>query len=178
MRKNLRRYLLFSLALSLVVSTGTGTKVSVSAKESDNNIITTSKKVSAPSTSMAQTPYMGWSSYSQMVYDGPGSKWITAEKIKEQSDAMHEKLQSHGYEYINIDAGWNEGLDDYGRPVPSKILYPMGFQDVINYVHKNGQKIGVYMIPGLSIDAYNRIIRFMVQSTICKISLIRMRIIN
>lgn len=106
--------------------------------------------------SMAQTPYMGWSSYSQMVYDGPGSKWITAEKIKQQSDAMHAKLQSHGYEYINIDAGWSDSLDGYGRPVSSKTLYPMGFQDVIDYVHKNRQKIGIYMIPGLSIDAYNK----------------------
>ncbi|AZN39276.1 X2-like carbohydrate binding domain-containing protein [Paenibacillus albus] len=104
---------------------------------------------------LAQKPYMGWSSYSLQVYDGPGGNWTSAAKLKQQSDAMHEKLQSHGYEYINIDAGWNGGMDDYGRPIPSTTLYPDGFQDVIDYVHHNGQKIGIYMIPGLSREAYN-----------------------
>ncbi|RKP54507.1 glycoside hydrolase family 27 protein [Cohnella endophytica] len=83
------------------------------------------------------------------------SSWITAAQLKAQSDAMHATLQSHGYEYINVDAGWNGGIDGYGRPVPSSTLYPNGLQDVINYVHANGQKIGLYMIPGLSPQAYN-----------------------
>lgn len=105
--------------------------------------------------SMAQKPYMGWSSYSMQVYDGAGN-WTSAESVKKQSDAMHEKLQAHGYEYINIDAGWNGDMDEYGRPIPSEVLYPNGFQEVIDYVHNNGQKIGIYLIPGVSIDAYNR----------------------
>ncbi|MBB3111727.1 hypothetical protein FHS18_003795 [Paenibacillus phyllosphaerae] len=102
---------------------------------------------------LAQKPYMGWSTFSLQVYDGP-SGWTSAAKIKEQSDAMHEKLQAHGYEYINIDAGWNGSMDEYGRPIPSTTLYPNGFQEVIDYVHNNGQKIGIYMIPGLSPQAY------------------------
>lgn len=104
---------------------------------------------------LAQKPYMGWSSFSMQVYE-PSGNWISADSIKKQSDAMHEKLQSHGYEYINIDAGWNGSMDEYGRPVPSTERYPDGFQDVIDYVHNNGQKIGIYLIPGLSIDAYNQ----------------------
>ncbi|RED63195.1 X2-like carbohydrate binding domain-containing protein [Cohnella lupini] len=107
---------------------------------------------------LGQKPYMGWSSYSLQVYDslngGSGSTRITADQIKAQSDAMHEKLQAHGYEYINIDAGWNGGMDGYGRPIPSTTLYPNGFQEVIDYVHNNGQKIGIYGIPGLSPQAY------------------------
>ncbi|WP_274653531.1 X2-like carbohydrate binding domain-containing protein [Paenibacillus humicola] len=102
---------------------------------------------------LAQKPYMGWSSYSMQVYDGQGN-WTSEEKIKAMSDAMHKKLQSHGYNYINVDAGWNGSMDEYGRPVPSTTLYPHGFQNLINYVHHNGQKIGIYMIPGLSKDAY------------------------
>ncbi|MGC5771273.1 S-layer homology domain-containing protein [Paenibacillus pabuli] len=105
--------------------------------------------------SLAQKPYMGWSSYSMQVYDGAGN-WTSAESIKKQSDAMREKLQAHGYEYINIDAGWNGDEDEYGRPIPSTVLYPNGFQEVIDYVHNNGQKIGIYLIPGLSITAYNK----------------------
>ncbi|WP_229522413.1 X2-like carbohydrate binding domain-containing protein [Paenibacillus monticola] len=103
---------------------------------------------------LAQKPYMGWSSYSMQVYDGPQGNWISEQKIKAMSDAMHEKLQSHGYEYINIDAGWNGSMDEYARPIPSTTLYPSGFQSLIDYVHHNGQKIGIYLIPGMSKDAY------------------------
>lgn len=100
-------------------------------------------------------PYMGWSSYSLQVYDGPGN-WVSEDKIKQQSDAMHEKLQSHGFQYINIDAGWNGGTDEYGRPIPSTKQYPSGFKNLVDYVHNNGQKIGIYCIPGVSMDAINK----------------------
>lgn len=116
---------------------------------------TTGNVAQAADKSLAQKPYMGWSSYSMQVYDGAGN-WTSAESIKKQSDAMREKLQAHGYEYINIDAGWNGDEDEYGRPIPSSVLYPNGFQEVIDYVHNNGQKIGIYLIPGLSITAYNK----------------------
>ncbi|CAI6023009.1 X2-like carbohydrate binding domain-containing protein [Cohnella sp. JJ-181] len=112
------------------------------------------QRAAAADKELAQKPYMGWSSYSMQVYDGPSGGWTSAAKIKQMSDAMHEKLQSHGYNYINIDAGWNGGMDGYARPIPSETLYPDGFQDVIDYVHANGQKIGIYLIPGLSPAAY------------------------
>ena len=44
-------------------------------------------------------------------------RMITAAQIKAQSDAMHANLQSHGYTYINVDAGWNNGLDGYARRI-------------------------------------------------------------
>ncbi|GAT74446.1 hypothetical protein MHM582_2951 [Microbacterium sp. HM58-2] len=94
-------------------------------------------------------PYMGWSSYSMQVYSGDG-KWITADQIIAQSDAMHSTLQDYGYEYINIDAGWNDGVDGNGRPVPSETLFPDGLQAVIDHIHANGQKVGLYFIPGIS----------------------------
>lgn len=103
---------------------------------------------------MAKKPYMGWSSYSMQVYSGNG-QWITEAQIKAQSDAMHQKLQEYGYNYINIDAGWSGGLDGYGRPYPNAALFPSGFQKLIDYIHNNGQKVGIYMIPGLAQQAYN-----------------------
>jgi alpha-galactosidase len=102
----------------------------------------------------AVRPYMGWSSYSMQVYSGNG-KWITGDQLIRQSDAMHSKLQKYGYDYINVDSGWNDGVDANGRPTPSKTLYPQGFQKVIDHVHANGQKFGVYMIPGISPAVYN-----------------------
>lgn len=100
---------------------------------------------------LSSQPYMGWSSYSMQVYSGNG-KWITADQITAQSDAMHDKLQDFGYEYINVDAGWNDGVDDYGRPLPSATLYPDGLDAVIDHVHANGQKFGLYLIPGVSLQ--------------------------
>lgn len=105
---------------------------------------------------LAQKPYMGWSSYSMQVFDGPSGNWISEDKIKLMSDTMHEKLQAYGYEYINIDAGWNGSMDEYGRPIPSTEKYPNGFENLIDYVHANGQKLGIYMIPGVSPDAVER----------------------
>lgn len=108
----------------------------------------------AANNGLGAKPYMGWSSYSMQVYSGNGS-WINAAQIKAQSDAMHTTLQPYGYEYINVDAGWNGGMDGYGRPVPSATLYPNGLQEVIDYVHGNGQKFGLYAIPGLAPQAYD-----------------------
>jgi len=102
----------------------------------------------------AVRPYMGWSSYSMQVYSGNG-KWITGDQLVKQSDAMHAKLQKYGYNYLNVDAGWNDGVDANGRPKPSATLYPQGLQKVIDHVHANGQKFGVYMIPGVAPEVYN-----------------------
>ena len=116
--------------------------------------VSNTQNANASNNGLAQKPYMGWSSYSMQVYTNNQS-WITAAQIKAESDAMHTTLQSHGYNYINIDAGWSGGLDGYGRPVPSTTLYPNGITDLVNYVHNNGQKLGLYMIPGISKDTYN-----------------------
>ncbi len=102
-----------------------------------------------PAGAQADKPYMGWSSYSMQVYAGNGSTWINEKQIKAQSDAMHAKLQPYGYNRINIDAAWNGGIDGYGRPTPSETNYPSGFQALIDHIHDNGQKVGIYAIPGI-----------------------------
>ncbi|NEA30577.1 glycoside hydrolase family 27 protein [Streptomyces sp. SID13031] len=114
------------------------------------NVITTGSPSLGPAGAAAAKPYMGWSSYSMQVYSNDGGNWINAAQIIAQSDAMHQKLQPYGYKNINIDAAWNGGTDEYGRPVPSTKLYPNGFQAVIDHIHANGQKVGIYSIPGIS----------------------------
>lgn len=39
-------------------------------------------------------------------------------------------------------------MDEYGRPLPSETLYPNGFENLVDYIHNNGQKVGIYLIPG------------------------------
>jgi alpha-galactosidase len=131
-------------------------RATTSASDSAASISTPASVTTAASPSLgpagaaAQKPYMGWSSYSMQVYSNDGGNWISAAQIIAQSDAMHKKLQPYGYKYINIDAAWNGGTDEYGRPVPSKKLYPDGLQAVIDHIHANGQKVGLYSIPGIS----------------------------
>ncbi|HET6294770.1 MAG TPA: X2-like carbohydrate binding domain-containing protein [Kribbella sp.] len=114
------------------------------------NVSTEASPSLGPAGAAANKPYMGWSSYSMQVYSNDGGNWINAAQIIAQSDAMKKKLQPYGYKYINIDAAWNGGVDGYGRPVPSTKLYPNGFQAVIDHIHANGQKVGIYSIPGIS----------------------------
>jgi len=143
-------------AVALALGSGTAaanaaTPAEASATGAASTLVASTNTDEEP---LGSRPYMGWSSYSMQVYAGNGQSWITADRIISQSDAMHEKLQDAGYEYINIDAGWNGGVDDYGRPVPSTTLYPNGLQAVIDHVHGNGQKIGLYFIPGISAEVY------------------------
>lgn len=118
---------------------------------------TTAPTIPAPTApavdSWAAKPYLGWSSYSMQVYTGD-SKWITADQIVAQSDAMKAKLGAAGYDHINVDSGWTDGVDANGRPKPSSTLYPDGLQKVIDHVHANGQKFGLYLIPGIAPDVY------------------------
>lgn len=118
--------------------------------------------VAAPPISTANTagtdelgsaPFMGWSSYSTQVYSGD-TPWLSAANLIAQSDAMHTTLQPHGYEYINVDAGWNGPPDEYGRPTPSAEVFPNGISEVVDHIHNNGQKFGLYLIPGLSPQVY------------------------
>lgn len=115
----------------------------------------------APPDPLGQTPYMGWSSWSLQAttfpgYGGGGNwmKWLTAERIKAQSDVMHAKLQTHGYRYVNIDSGWNGGWDANGRPRPDAQRFPEGISGVARHVHANGQKLGIYTNPGIPDDLY------------------------
>ncbi|MBV9709606.1 MAG: glycoside hydrolase family 27 protein, partial [Ktedonobacteraceae bacterium] len=105
--------------------------------------------------------FMGWSSWSLSGthVTGYGRNWMTAATIKAESDAMHKTLQAHGYDYINLDAFWyqqvgsNFAVDPYGRWTPDTTRFPNGIADISDYVHDNGQKFGLYLVPGIPILA-------------------------
>ena len=95
-----------------------------------------------------QLPYLGWSSWSQETVHG--ESWLTEANIKAQSDALKSSgLQSHGYLYVNIDSGWQNGFDANGRPEVNTSQFPDGMAATIAYIHANGQKAGIYWIPGV-----------------------------
>jgi hypothetical protein len=95
---------------------------------------------------VAHRPYLGWSSFSQQTLD---PAFLTQANMLRQSDALAASgLQAHGYTYINLDSGWMGGFDANGRPIPDATTFP-DIKALIDHIHANGQKAGIYWIPGV-----------------------------
>jgi alpha-galactosidase len=95
---------------------------------------------------VAHRPYLGWSSFSQQTLD---PAFLTQANMLKQSDALAASgLQAHGYTYINLDSGWMGGFDANGRPIPDPKKFP-DIKALIDHIHANGQKAGIYWIPGV-----------------------------
>lgn len=117
----------------------------------------------AASNGLGWRPYMGWSSWSleSTKFPGYNTPWLTEANVKAQADVLHQKLQRHGYNYVNIDAGWwmdynwNATFDAYGRPTPFPGRFPDGIAAVANYVHRDGLKLGIYYGAGMDFAVYN-----------------------
>jgi hypothetical protein len=93
-------------------------------------------------------PYQGWSTYSQQTIV-PSSTVMNEQNILAQSDAMRASgLGAHGFQYINLDAGWSGDSDQYGRTLWNTTAFPH-FLQMIQHIHANGQKIGIYLLPGI-----------------------------
>jgi len=70
-----------------------------------------------------------------------------------QSDALLSSgLQTHGFDYINIDSGWQGSFDANGRPIPNSTTFP-DIAALVAHIHSNGQKAGIYWIPGVEYPA-------------------------
>jgi alpha-galactosidase len=91
----------------------------------------------------ATKPIMGWSSWSFLR--GPGNE----ASILAQAAAMHTNLESHGYRYINLDAGWSDHVDAYGRDTWDTSLFPHGIPALAAKLHGMGLELGLYLNPGI-----------------------------
>ena len=100
---------------------------------------------------LAQTPLMGWSSWSS-IRGNPSEA-----TIKAQAQAMASQLKSYGYSYINQDDFWylNPGttVDQYGRWAVDTGRFPDGIAATASYVHSLGLKFGLYLTPGIPVAA-------------------------
>ena len=104
----------------------------------------------AQDSSLGHRPYLGWSSFSEQTLN---PSFLTQSNIAAESDALAASgLQSHGFRYINIDSGWQGSFDTYGRPIPNTSTFP-DIKALITHMHQNGQKAGIYWIPGVEYPA-------------------------
>ncbi|MFT4210391.1 MAG: Ig-like domain repeat protein [Microbacterium sp.] len=120
---------------------------------------------------VTEAPLLGWSSWSQQTLRAAGYNevdgtsysysWLTADHVIEAADIMADKLASHGYEYVNIDAGWwrewdwTPEYDEYGRYAVDEARFPDGIESVIDYIHSLGLKVGIYVPVGMEKGAYD-----------------------
>ncbi|MCX5759110.1 MAG: NPCBM/NEW2 domain-containing protein, partial [Candidatus Hydrogenedentes bacterium] len=90
---------------------------------------------------LALTPPMGWNSW--YVW-GP---MITDAQMRAAADAMVSSgLAAHGYQYVNIDDGWEAGRDAEGN-IQTNDRFP-GMRSLGDYIHERGLKFGIYTSPG------------------------------
>lgn len=87
------------------------------------------------------TPPMGWNSWNRYADK------IDDKLIRAQADAMVASgMKAAGYQYINIDEGWEGSRDTEGNLRPNQRFPDM--QALAAYVHSKGLKIGIYSSPG------------------------------
>jgi hypothetical protein len=100
---------------------------------------------------LAQTPLMGWSSWSS-IRTNPSEA-----TIKAQAQAMANTLKAYGYSYINLDDFWylnpTTTVDQYGRWSVDTNRFPDGIASTASYVHNLGLKFGIYLTPGIPVAA-------------------------
>jgi alpha-galactosidase len=95
----------------------------------------------APQPVLALTPPMGWNSWNKFAAK------IDDATIRAQADALVSSgMKGAGYQYVNIDEGWEGIRDGAGNLQPNKNFPDM--KALAAYVHSKGLKIGIYSSPG------------------------------
>lgn len=90
-----------------------------------------------------ETPTMGWSSWNTFSVN------ISEDIIKGQADAMvSQGLKDVGYQYINIDDGFQYGRTAEGKVRIHPKRFPNGLRVVRDYIHSKGLKAGIYSDAG------------------------------
>ena len=126
-------------------------------------VVTTASGAGAQDNGVGLTPLLGWSSWS-FIRKAP-----TAAKIEAQADAVRGSgLADAGFRYVNVDDFWYQcpgsqgpNVDGFGRWVTDPVKFPPdgatdGIQVVADHVHGDGLKFGLYVTPGVSMQAVNQ----------------------
>ena len=96
----------------------------------------------AQTTSVAQTPPMGWNSWNYFAGR------VTDKDIRDSADQIVASgMRDAGYIYVNIDDTW-EGERDAQGVLHSNEKFP-DMKALADYVHSRGLKIGIYSSPGI-----------------------------
>ena len=124
-------------------------------------VMTSAPAARAEENAVGLTPLMGWSTWSI-----PGSHPTAADDEAAALSLKTSGLLKDGYNYVDQDDFWYEcpgsqgpDVDQYGRWVTDGTEFPSGpngengIQVVASYVHSLGEKFGIYVTPGISMQA-------------------------
>ncbi|MGH7943344.1 MAG: NPCBM/NEW2 domain-containing protein [Limisphaerales bacterium] len=93
---------------------------------------------------LALTPPMGWNSYN---YFGDV---VSESTVKSIADAMAGNgMKAAGYQFINVDDGWQSNRDANGVILADPGRFPDGIKALADYVHSKGLKLGIYSDHGI-----------------------------
>ena len=88
-------------------------------------------------------PLMGWSSWNTYGFQ------INDSVIQAQADAMVKLgFKDCGYNHINIDDGFFGGRDAQGKLLIHPTRFPNGLRGLVDYIHAQGLKAGIYSDAG------------------------------
>jgi alpha-galactosidase len=88
------------------------------------------------------TPVMGWNSWN--VYQGK----VTQAEVTAQANAMASSgLINYGWNYINIDDGWEDGRVAPGSPIQSDPTVFPSIPALSTLIHSLDEKFGLYSVP-------------------------------
>ena len=91
---------------------------------------------------LALTPPMGWNSWNCW-----GTS-VSSEKVMESANALMSKgLANHGWNYINIDDGWEAKQREQNGNIQANEKFP-DMKKLGDYLHSNGLRFGIYSSPG------------------------------
>ena len=98
----------------------------------------------APFMALAENPpLMGWSSWNTYGFQ------INDSVIQAQADAMVKLgFKDCGYNHINIDDGFFGGRDAEGNLLIHQERFPNGLRGLVDYIHSQGLKAGIYSDAG------------------------------
>ncbi len=115
-------------------------KVRLTAKNS-HGVAHRTLRLVAGEHKLAMTPPMGWNSWNAYGMDN------SAKRTMGSADAMISSgLAAKGFNYINIDDGWQNGRNAQGEILTTKKFGDM--KKLADYVHSKGLRFGLYSSPG------------------------------
>lgn len=90
---------------------------------------------------MALTPILGFTSWNAFA------EGVDAEKIERTAFLLDEKgFSDYGYQFINIDSGWQEKYGGKLDAVQPNFKFP-DMKKTVEYIHSLGLKAGIYSTP-------------------------------
>lgn len=138
------------LPKGLVLDAKTGVISGTVSKKGDYPVVFTVKNVVGSNTKqftirigdkIGLTPALGWNSWNAFglsVDDG---------RVRTAARTMIEKLASYGWNYVNIDDGWEIDKRLPSGEIAANSKFP-DMKGLTTYVHSLGLKMGIYSSPG------------------------------